>query len=649
MIRPRIPADLLVCVIQAGIVLLLLTPFVVSPGTVFPFVVGKALYSRSLIEIVFVFWTLLALFHPRYRPPRSRILILLAAALGVAALSAGFGVGVQRSLWSNYERMQGVVDQAHWFALALVLVSVLRTDRDWRIVLALNLAAATAMALATITEYPGYHRTHEQGSRVMATLGNPIFLATYLAVNVTIALGFLARSFVPVARPGGSSATAGEEHGERTDRGSPPPRRSRSARLLMRWAGRCFWGAAAFTCLWAITLTASRGPFLGFVSGLVFLAAAYAFLARRRMVRLAAAGSAGLLGIVAVVLFVLSLSPAVSVADAWSWNPLLGRLAAHQSVGPVRDRLTAWEAGIDGFVESPILGWGPENYVVVWGRYGSEEIASQPGIYDHSHNKLIEELATKGLAGLLVHLGIWALAFHAVLRTAGAAGARERVPVLFAGAALAGYFVQSMTTLDTTVGSLQLVLLLSLAAHLEAAGGGHPAPGGRIRPPTRSLADRLAGFAGASHPARVSLAAGAIVLAGAGLWANRAIYSTARAVHDASVHAASSEPPDRTRIRFERAIDGFEPLANYPRRILFQYAAAHWGHLHAGNRSEARRLLAMVNAEAAAAVESEPENWRIYAALARFYAAVAVTEPEYGDPARRYRERERELAPYRAI
>ena len=69
MTRPRIPDDLLVCVIQAGIVLLLLTPFVVSPRTVFPFVVGKALYSRSLIEVVFVFWTLLALFHPRYRPP----------------------------------------------------------------------------------------------------------------------------------------------------------------------------------------------------------------------------------------------------------------------------------------------------------------------------------------------------------------------------------------------------------------------------------------------------------------------------------------------------------------------------------------------------------------------------------------------------
>ena len=51
--------------------LLLLTPFVVTPGTIFPFVVGKALWSRSLIEIAFALWTVLALTHPGYRPPRS--------------------------------------------------------------------------------------------------------------------------------------------------------------------------------------------------------------------------------------------------------------------------------------------------------------------------------------------------------------------------------------------------------------------------------------------------------------------------------------------------------------------------------------------------------------------------------------------------
>ena len=641
MTSPRVSGNILVYVIRAGVVLILLTPFVVSPGTIFPFVVGKALYSRSLIEIVFVSWVLLALFQPSCRPPRSRILVLLVTALGIAVLSAGLGVGVQRSFWSNYERMQGVIDQAHWLALAVVLVSVLRTGRDWRILLTLNLAAGMAMILMAVAEYHGYFRIYAPDTtKTMTTLGNPIFLGTYLGVNVTIALGFLARSFVPAARPDKAPAPAGEERATWSDRTSPL-RRIRNARTPVLWAGRCFWGATALIGVWAITLTASRGSFLGFVSGLVFLATLYAFLARMRMVRLVAAGSLVLLGTMIILLFILFFSPAVSPIDTRDVNPLLARLTDLQSLIPVWLRLSAWEAGIEGFIKNPMLGWGPENYIAVWGRYGSEFISVMPVVFDHSHNKLIEELATKGLSGLVVHVAIWGLAFHVVLHAARHMDSRERIPALFVGAALMGYFVQSMTTPDSAVGSLQLILLLAFAAHLETAGNDPPPAAdqeGRTRPPAGSFTGKLARLAG-SLGVRVSLAAGAIVLAGAGLYANKAIYSSAQAVNGAYLSAVNSAgPPGRARIHFERAINGFKPLANYPRLLLFRHAAERWEHLRAHDLTEARQLLASVNAEALAAVESEPENWWMYTALARFYAAVAITDPEYGDVAKRYRD-----------
>ena len=677
MARPRVPDNILIYVIRAGIALILLTPLVISPRTIFPFVVGKALYSRSLIEIVFVSWVLLSLFNPSYRPPRSRILVLLAAALGVAALSAGFGASVQRSFWSNYERMQGVVDQAHWFALAVVLVSVLRTGRDWRILLTLNLAVSMAIALMAFAEYhdhPWIYRIYvPPATRVMTSLGNSSFLGAYLGVNITIALGFLIRSFVPAAHPGKASAPAGEKHDKRSNRRNPP-RQPWSARLLMLWAGRCFWGATALIGLWALTLTASRGPFLGFVSGLAALATLYVFLARTRTVRLAAAGSVGLFGTVVILLLVLSFSPAVSLVDAWNVNPLLSRLADDQSLDTVRERLSVWKVGIKGFLDSPMLGWGPENYIAIWGRHGSSEfIPTMNEIYDHSHNKLIEELATKGLSGLLVHVAIWGFALHIVLRAARDMDSRERVPVLFAGAALMGYFMQSMTTPDMAVGSLQFILLLAFAAHLETAGSSPtpeaPGQGGQARQPASSPTGKLVCNRTVSRPsptlveapaiprngiakrprqwspltgslgARVSLAAGTIVLAGAGLFANKVIYSSAQAVNGAYISATNPKDllPDRTRIHFERAIDGFQPLANYPRRILFQYAAERWKHLRARNRTEAKQLLAMVDAEATAAVESEPGNWRIQTALIQFYEEVAITDSEYRNVAKRYR------------
>ena len=131
----------------------------------------------------------------------------------------------------------------------------------------------------------------------------------------------------------------------------------------------------------------------------------------------------------------------------------------------------------------------------------------------------------------------------------------------------------------------------------------------------------------------------AIGVAGIGLSANKAIYSSARAVNDAYVSAANPvNLPDRTRVQFERAIDGFKPLANCPRLDLFQYAAERWKPLRARNHTEARHLLAMVDAEASAAVESEPGNWWIRTVLTRFYEAVAITDPEYRKVAERYRD-----------
>lgn len=49
--------------------------------------------------------------------------------------------------------MQGLVDAAHWLAFAVVLVSMLRTGRDWRRFLNLNLGIGLVVALAVIVRF----------------------------------------------------------------------------------------------------------------------------------------------------------------------------------------------------------------------------------------------------------------------------------------------------------------------------------------------------------------------------------------------------------------------------------------------------------------------------------------------------------------
>ena len=648
--------DVLLYVIWAGIALLLLTPFMVTPRTVFPFVVGKALYSRALIEVVFAVWVTLAVLRPQYRPPRSRILVLLAAALGVAVLAACFGASIQRSFWSSYERMQGVVDQAHWFALALVLVSVVRTARDWRVLLNLNLAAGAAIALLAVAQYsdPRYAQGY---LRVSATMGNPIFLAAYLQVNVVIALGFLVRSFIPAVDPDPGRPATGKR-GQRRNRKGTRKEAEGSRRLPVVWAGRCFWGATATLGSWALVLTASRGPILGLAVALAFLTVLYSFLARTRAVRLAAAGSTSLLGAAAVLVPVLVLAPGTSVDDVpvssppTAFTPVqpVDRLTDFEALDTFRTRLLAWETGVRGFLEHPVLGWGPENYVVVMGRHGTGRLLlAGRRIYDHSHSKPVEELVTKGLAGLLIHLAVWACAFHAVVRAAASMDPRERILVSFAGAALAGHFAQSLFSPDAAVGSLQFILLLAFAAHLESVGK-DPAPAARREPGFGPPVSFPAGWMGRlveRREVRTLLVAGAVALAGAGLFANQAIHSAAVSVKQAITNAGRpAVPVGRTGSDFQRAIADFKPLANFPRLALFDHVAKYWKHLRARRRAEAQRMLALVNAEAAAAVESEPENWRIRAALVRFHTVVSVTDPEHRDTAKRHLDRLSELVPY---
>jgi len=614
-------------IVWMGVVLVLLTPFIVSPQTIFPFVVGKALYSRSLIVILFVCWVLLALLGPSYRPPRSRLLVLLAVVLGTAVLSACLGVSVQRSFWSTYERMLGVVDLAHWFAFAVVLVSMIRTPRDWRILLLVYLLVGCAVALLAIGQY---FTTVDR--RATFTLGNPVVLGTHLQMSVLIALGWLAFSFHRGASPS-SREPGGKGH-------------ARGRRLPMRWIGRCFAVCIVLIDLWALTLTGSRGALLALLAGLVCLAALYLLLAsRRRFIRLGKITlSAVLLGAALVVLL-----PALHVfePDVLSSNPLAGRLT--DAPESVMKRLAAWRAGARGFADHPVFGWGPENYIVVLGRYGSG-LGAWMQVHDHSHNKLVEELTTKGLVGLLGYLAMWLVLFHSVVRAGSGMHSRRQVPVLFAGATLMGHFVQSLTAPDSTIGSLQFTLLFAFVVFLGSAGEGRvPAtePDARVRPSVASPAGLLRHRAG-RHGVRILLAVGMIVLGGACLSANQAIYSASRAIVHAIVDAEdSATPPGRSRAYFERAISDFAPLANYPRLVLFQHVENRWNTLRTEHPAESERMLALVNAEAAAAVASEPENWRIHVALARMYAEIGATEPEYRDEAERHRDRASNLAPNR--
>ena len=647
-------------VIWAGIGLILLIPFVVSgesaffplvvnnqavlfPPTIFPYLVGKGLLFRCIVEVVFVAWTVLAVLNPAYRPPRSLPLGLLAVALGVSLVSALLGVSVVRSLFSTYERLGGVLEQAHWFAFAVVLVSVVRVAH-WHLLLKAKVVVGMVIALWAVGQHFDveallWEWSKEGYGRITATLGNPIHLGAYVLVNSLVAAGFSMESLTKAA----STSTDGE--GLRSGMSGTV-----DIRMIAPWCSTLFWGLCAVLGAWVVTLTAARSAFLGLIAGFAAVAVLFAYLERGR-VRLAVGTAAGLLAAAAVAfaLLVATFEAAPDSQRVRSPNPLVDRTLAF-SKRTVETRLSAWDAAAKGFFERPVFGWGPENYVVVLGRHGSE-MGAEMRIHDNAHGRLAEELATKGALGVISHLAVWAGLLIVGLRAARRMGRRERIVLVFAGGALVGYFAQALVSPEVVTGTLQFTLLLAFVAVASRAVG-EPEPSsfwstklvatirnrfkptlGRVRRPVLGVAAVVVSAA----------------LAGLGFWANKAAFSSASI---GALAIRSSEPslgiaPHRTREFFAEAIDAFEPMANQFRLFLFQYTRNRWRFLRTRHREEAARLLALVDAEAPAAVGHETENWEVPMTLAQMYVEVSATNPDYRAVAARHIEAAREMAPNR--
>ena len=607
--------------VRVCLALTLLTPLVVTTDTYFPFVVGKAVYVRFVIELAACFWVALVLLDSSWRPPRSPLLVVMALGLACHLLAAWFGVSPVRSMWSTYERMQGFVDAAHWFAFTVITVSVLRDAASMRALLNANLGVALAVGCLAIIGYfvgemPFYGSEERAAPRIGSVFGNAIYLATYAMVNLFLALGFLAHSFV-------------------TARDAGPTKRSRRWRAI---ALRVFWGTTAAVSLLAVTYSGSFTVLAALVGGIGLLAITCAFFWRSPLARLFAI-VASLLGAGGTAVFLFPGAFPVITEQTYD-HPLLQRLAEsnirHSSFV---DRRLAWEAGLKGFAEKPLLGWGPENYIVVFGKHFTSS-AKYTDPHDHAHNKIVEEAATKGVLGLATHLALWGIAFRIVFRSAKRASSAQRVFTLVVCAALVAYFLQSLTLFDTAALNLQFALLLAYVLTLETALRGELP---KMSPGIwRSWKARVAVRPAVRNAGKVVFGGGVLALAASGMALNHATFTAAAAIAGTGFAKAT---PQRLFAHFEHAIRACPPLANDARLEMFRELTRIWRTLRVRPGSDAQRLLKQARREAAVAVRVEPQNWEIHATLARLYAEAGNTEPGYTALAEQERQKALALAP----
>ncbi|MFC1595223.1 O-antigen ligase family protein [Patescibacteria group bacterium] len=351
-----------VWIIRTGIFLLLFTPLIVAQDLFFPFITGKAFFFRIIVEIIFGAWLSLAILNPEFRPRKSPLLWVLLAFFSIVVIATIFGADPYHSFWSNFERMEGLVTHLHIFALFVVIAHSFKSQKEWfyffNASLAISLISAVYGLLQSMGKVPIIG-----GGRPFAFFGNSIYLAVYLMFHLFIASALFNK-------------------------------------IRITWA-RITYAVIFLFELFVFFLAASRGAFIGLCSGVVVIALLFLFFLRSKYFRIAGIAIILCISVLAGVIIFFPESPIVQMSG------IFNRLT-NISLSSLKDdpRIMIWGIAWEGFKEKPVLGWGPENFIIPYAKYYNPNLFGNEAWFDRAHNMLLEWLVTTGISGFLLYIGM---------------------------------------------------------------------------------------------------------------------------------------------------------------------------------------------------------------------------------------------------
>lgn len=346
-----------------------LVPFillVVMNSLFFPFITGKNFAFRILVELLFGGWLILSLYNPAYRLKFSWLLASITAFVGIIALADIFGENPLKSIWSNFERMEGLVSLVHFLAYFIVLTSVLNTERLWTRFWQTSVGVSVFTGLYGIFQLLGFITINQGGVRLDATFGNATYLAVYMLFHVFITALLLFRV-----------------HGNTT----------------IRWV----YGLIIALQVFIIYYTATRGAILGLLGGVVLTALLGALFGKEypkfRKISLGA-----ILGVAIIIGGFIAIKDTQFVQSSQT----LGRFAEISfSEDATNTRFIIWGMALEGVKERPLLGWGQENFNIVFNKYYDPRLYAQEQWFDRVHNVVFDWLIAGGILGFLAYSSIF--------------------------------------------------------------------------------------------------------------------------------------------------------------------------------------------------------------------------------------------------
>lgn len=413
--------------------LLLLLPLWMNPWAALPFEPAKAALLRTSVLLLGLAALSALLFIPQMRLSAfarlGRIWPLVGVALlyGLAFSLAGLlSVDPQRSFWGGSDR-HGVVTLWSQIALFLLLLLSLESQSRREQIARWLLAASLPVCVYGLVQAAGFDPLFWESdsvSPVLSTLGRSNFLGAWLAILLPFTFYHLHDIW---------------------------PRRMKNRRQAV---GALLLAAIQSVCL---LLTLARAGWLAAVAGgvIFYWFAPFSFSSSTFRYRLGLLTAALALfvaffllgeGIGRTQLLSHSTPPGNPGPSA---SPPVADFSAAREASPAR-RLIIWRATWPLIAEAPLLGYGPETFVLVFNRryppgslYDGTDV-----LVDDPHNGLLEHLMAAGVLGAVAWLLLWGVVLWRVWRRLQHSSHAEKLLNAACLGGLVAYLVQAQLNPD---------------------------------------------------------------------------------------------------------------------------------------------------------------------------------------------------------
>lgn len=352
-----------------GLFSVLATFVIFVPEYFFPYITPRAAYFQILVAILFAITLIFVALAPQYRPRKTQTLVAIGLYLFANVISTLFSEDPSKSFTGSFERAFGLFQIFHFGMLFVIAAVVIRSLKLWKSLI----AASTLVALFIGTGF--FIGTFLWLQLPNSLTGNRSFLAGYLFIH----LFFAAYLFFETK---------------------------------IAWK-KSFLAIASFALLVFIFSTGVRGVILGFGAALVYFAIyiIVKFPVWRKKI----------IGFILLMLGIYGLLFINRNEEFLLKNYFAQQITTNMNLqdATVQARFAMWRSALKGALERPLLGWGRENYSLVFNKHFDKrfDLAKVGESWeDRAHNIFIDELVVGGVFGLAAFLFLIFCAFRAVRR-----------------------------------------------------------------------------------------------------------------------------------------------------------------------------------------------------------------------------------------